>query len=137
MDEDGFLTITDRLSRFSKIGGEMVPHVKIEEEYHRGLGAHERVVAVTSVPSEKKGEELVVLYEQSKCSVDELRGIIDRSELENLFRPKADKYVGVEAIPVLGSGKLDIMGIRRVAVERIRESEPEGRFAESDQGRGR
>jgi acyl-[acyl-carrier-protein]-phospholipid O-acyltransferase/long-chain-fatty-acid--[acyl-carrier-protein] ligase len=89
------------------------------------------------VPSEKKGEELVVLYEQSKCSVDELRGIIDRSELENLFRPKADKYVGVEAIPVLGSGKLDIMGIRRVAVERIRESEPEGRFAESDQGRGR
>ena len=34
LDEDGFLQITDRLSRFSKIGGEMVPHVKVEEKLH-------------------------------------------------------------------------------------------------------
>jgi len=57
IDEDGFLTITDRLSRFSKIGGEMVPHVGVEEVYMQGLNTDEQVVAVTSVPHPKKGEE--------------------------------------------------------------------------------
>jgi acyl-[acyl-carrier-protein]-phospholipid O-acyltransferase/long-chain-fatty-acid--[acyl-carrier-protein] ligase len=62
VDEDGFITITDRLSRFSKIAGEMVPHLAIEEEYLKGLNKAEPVLAVASVPDEKKGEKLVVLY---------------------------------------------------------------------------
>ena len=40
LDEDGFLQITDRLNRFSKIGGEMVPHIKIEEKLHELAGGH-------------------------------------------------------------------------------------------------
>src|SRR5207244_3207518 len=62
LDEDGFLQITDRLSRFSKIGGEMVPHIKIEEKLHELAGATEQCFAVTGVPDEKKGERLVVLH---------------------------------------------------------------------------
>src|SRR5439155_17864849 len=61
-DEDGFLTITDRLARFSKIGGEMVPHQKIEDELHTILGTNERVCVVTGIPDERKGERLVVLH---------------------------------------------------------------------------
>src|SRR2546421_4521979 len=61
-DEDGFLTITDRLARFSKIGGEMVPHQKIEDELHPLLGTTERVCVVTAVPDERRGERLVVLH---------------------------------------------------------------------------
>ncbi len=61
MEEDGFLTITDRLSRFSKIGGEMVPHIRIEEKLHELAEATEQVFAVTALPDEKKGERIVVV----------------------------------------------------------------------------
>ncbi len=60
MEEDGFLTITDRLSRFSKIGGEMVPHIKIEDKLHELAGVTEQVFAVTALPDEKKGERIVI-----------------------------------------------------------------------------
>src|SRR5205807_1899987 len=62
LDESGFLTITDRLSRFSKIAGEMVPHQKIEDQLHDILGTTERACVVTAVPDEAKGERLVVLH---------------------------------------------------------------------------
>ena len=61
-DEDSFLTITDRLSRFSKIGGEMVPHIKIEDQLHELADAAEQCFAVTGVPDGKKGERLVVFH---------------------------------------------------------------------------
>ena len=60
--DDGFLTITDRLSRFSKIGGEMVPHVRVEEKLHELAETAEQVFVVSSAPDEKKGERLVVLH---------------------------------------------------------------------------
>jgi acyl-[acyl-carrier-protein]-phospholipid O-acyltransferase/long-chain-fatty-acid--[acyl-carrier-protein] ligase len=62
MEEDGFLTITDRLSRFSKIGGEMVPHIKIEDKLHELAEVTEQVFAVTALPDEKKGERIVVVH---------------------------------------------------------------------------
>ena len=62
MDQNGFITITDRLSRFSKIGGEMIPHVAVEEAYFKGLNLTDQILAVTSVPDEKKGEKLIVCY---------------------------------------------------------------------------
>ena len=62
IDEDGFITLTGRLSRFAKIGGEMVPLEQIEEELHEVLGTSERIGAVTCVPDESRGERLVVLY---------------------------------------------------------------------------
>jgi acyl-[acyl-carrier-protein]-phospholipid O-acyltransferase / long-chain-fatty-acid--[acyl-carrier-protein] ligase len=62
IDEDGFLQITDRLSRFSKIGGEMVPHGKVEEKLHEAAGLTEQTFVVTGVKDEKKGEHLLVLH---------------------------------------------------------------------------
>jgi acyl-[acyl-carrier-protein]-phospholipid O-acyltransferase/long-chain-fatty-acid--[acyl-carrier-protein] ligase len=115
MDDDGFLTITDRLARFSKIGGEMIPHLKIEELYLNALGTHEHVLAVTSMPNEKKGEELAVLYVPSECDPDKLHEIASNSDLPNIFKPKRDNYIEVKEIPVLGTGKLDIMGLRKIA----------------------
>jgi len=116
MDADGFLTITDRLARFSKIGGEMVPHLKVEEAYLNALRTHEHVVAVTSVPDGTKGEQLVVLYVGSACDPGKLHEIISNADLPNIFKPKRDNYVKVEAIPILGTGKLDIMGLRKLAL---------------------
>src|SRR5207244_1965258 len=63
-DEDGFLYIEGRLSRFSKIAGEMVPHETLECKVGEALqiGSHdERAVAIVGVPDSAKGEAIVLL----------------------------------------------------------------------------
>jgi len=117
IDEDGFISITDRLARFSKIGGEMVPHMAVEEVCTAVVEATERVVAVTSLPHPARGEELVVLYVAAHVEVDRLVEAVTASDLPNLYKPPRDNYLAVEAIPVLGSGKLDLMALRRLASE--------------------
>ena len=115
LDEDGFLRITDRLSRFSKIGGEMVPHIRVEEELHDLLEADGQVLAVTAIPDEKKGERLVVIHTLKE---EDLRGVLERlgkSELPALWKPKADQFVYVEQLPYLGTGKLDLRRLRELA----------------------
>ncbi|MEN8127484.1 MAG: acyl-[ACP]--phospholipid O-acyltransferase [Planctomycetota bacterium] len=117
VDIEGFVTIRDRLSRFSKIGGEMVPHMTIEEVCQKGLNSAESVVAVTSIPDAKKGEQLVILYDKEKVDPDVLNNILAESDLPNLYIPKKDNLIGVDQIPHLGSGKLDIMKLRQIALE--------------------
>ncbi|MER3440250.1 MAG: hypothetical protein C4296_02580 [Gemmataceae bacterium] len=118
MDEDGFVRITDRMSRFSKIGGEMVPHQRIEHEIHRLLGTEELVCAVTAIPDDRKGERLVVLHKPlDGLSVHELYHRLARSGLPSLWLPDPDAFFEVPEIPVLGSGKLDLQRIKRLALE--------------------
>jgi acyl-[acyl-carrier-protein]-phospholipid O-acyltransferase / long-chain-fatty-acid--[acyl-carrier-protein] ligase len=116
-DEDGFLTITDRLSRFSKIGGEMVPHIKIEEKLQELAGATEQKFVITGVPDGKKGERLVVLH---TLSPEELKALLDRmpeAGLPNLWTPRANQFFHVEELPHLGSGKLDLRRVHDLAVD--------------------
>ncbi len=115
VDEEGFITITDRLGRFSKIAGEMVSHTAIEEVCHKGLAAEDRLVAATSIPDEKKGEQIVVLYVESAMNGDRLFELLSQSELPNLAKPRRENLIGVEAIPILGSGKLDLQKIKLIA----------------------
>jgi len=117
VDEDGFVTITDRISRFSKIGGEMVPHGAVEDVLLAGLGTEEKVVAVTGVPDEKKGEELIVVFSEMHVTVEKLNEIISGSKLPNMWRPGRNAYVKVKEIPLLGSGKVDMAAVKRLAVE--------------------
>ena len=116
IDTDGFLTITDRLSRFSKIGGEMVSHVGIEEALLNALGTSEQLVAVSAVPDEKKGEELVVLYLSQAGDAEKLHEIIANSGLPNISRPHHNNYIRIESMPTLGSGKLDIVKLKEIAL---------------------
>jgi acyl-[acyl-carrier-protein]-phospholipid O-acyltransferase/long-chain-fatty-acid--[acyl-carrier-protein] ligase len=116
IDTDGFVTITDRLSRFSKIAGEMIPHQVVEEEYLRRLQAHEPVLAVASVPDEKRGERLVVLYTEAAGPPETLQRLIAESELPNLWKPGRNSYYRVDHIPILGSGKLDLVNLRKSAL---------------------
>lgn len=118
MDEDGFLQITDRLSRFSKIGGEMVPHIKIEEKLHELAGATEQTFVVAGVPDEKKGERLVVLH---KLPDEALRSCLEKfaqCDLPNLWKPRADQFYHVDAFALLGTGKLDLRKMRETALSR-------------------
>jgi acyl-[acyl-carrier-protein]-phospholipid O-acyltransferase/long-chain-fatty-acid--[acyl-carrier-protein] ligase len=114
IDEDGFLFITGRISRFSKIGGEMVPHVKIEEAI--GMDA---ACVVIGVPDAQRGERLAVLYTDPNAEpgalVDRLRG----AGLPPLWIPKRENFYRVENIPTLGTGKTDLRASRQLAASLI------------------
>jgi acyl-[acyl-carrier-protein]-phospholipid O-acyltransferase/long-chain-fatty-acid--[acyl-carrier-protein] ligase len=116
IDEEGFLQITDRLSRFSKIGGEMVPHVKVEEKLHEALGLTETTFAVTGVPDTKKGEQLVVLHTLPENRLAELLTKLPQLGLPNLWTPRANQFFHVEAVPTLATGKMDLRSIREMAI---------------------
>lgn len=115
MEEDGFITITDRLSRFSKIGGEMVPHIRIEDKLHELAGMTEQVFAVTALPDEKKGEKIVVI---TTLTAEKLAPVLEKlaqSDLPALWRPRAGQFFHVDALPMLGTGKIDLRGVKTVA----------------------
>ena len=117
LDEDGFLQITDRLSRFSKIGGEMVPHIRVEEKLHELAGMTEQMFVVAGVPDEKKGERLVVLHKLAEAKWTELRTKLPQLDLPNLWKPRADQFYHIDALPLLGTGKLDLRKIRQLAAQ--------------------
>jgi len=117
MDEDGFIRITDRLSRFSKIGGEMVPHIKVEDLLQELAGATEQTFVVTAVPDEKKGERLVVLHTLAEPELEECLEKLGKSDLPALWRPRKDQFLRIETLPYLGTGKLDLRRARGLALE--------------------
>ncbi len=115
IDEDGFLQITDRLSRFSKIGGEMVPHIKVEEKLHELAGATEQTFVVAGVPDEKKGERLVVLHKLTDETLAPCLEKLAQCDLPNLWKPRADQFFHVDNFPLLGTGKLDLRKVKETA----------------------
>jgi acyl-[acyl-carrier-protein]-phospholipid O-acyltransferase/long-chain-fatty-acid--[acyl-carrier-protein] ligase len=123
LDEDGFLEITDRLSRFIKIGGEMVPLVKVEEELHKLAGVLDLTFVATGVADEKKGERLVVLHTLETSKLAEVLNRLTEMSLPKLWVPKPQQFFHVDELPKLGSGKLDLRRIRDLAAQLSRESE--------------
>jgi len=119
LSEGGFIKITDRLSRFSKIGGEMVPHGRVEEALQEAYGADVQVFAVTALPDEKKGEKLAVLHTVEEADIPALLEKLAAGGLPNLFIPRKEMFVKVDALPVLGTGKIDLRGVKKVALEKF------------------
>jgi len=122
IDDDGFLFIEGRLSRFSKIGGEMVPHETVEAAINKALGLDaeaERKIAVVGVPDEKKGEAILLLSTVSGPTFEQecidLRYKLMDAGVPSLWCPKA--IIPVDEIPVLASGKLDLKGCQQLAEE--------------------
>jgi len=118
IDEDGFITIVGRESRFAKIAGEIVPHGMIEDALSEIVGYDEAggpKLAVVSVPDEQRGERLVVVHTPLELPVTEIRTRLQRAGLPNLYLPGADSFIEVEALPMIGTGKLDLRGIKRLA----------------------
>ena len=115
LDDEGFLRITDRLSRFSKIAGEMVPHLKVEEAILNVLG--DAPCVVTGVPDDVRGERLVALYVHPTLTPAELYRQISETDMPRLWIPKRENLYAVEALPQLGTGKLDLRGVRNRAQE--------------------
>ena len=119
IDSDGFIYLIDRLMRYSKIGGEMVPHLAVEEVILQGLEAVNQIVFVTDAPHERKGEQLVVLYTEEAGDAAQLQHFIKQSTLPNLWHPKKDNYFQILKMPALGSGKLDMKQLKTIAAELV------------------
>ncbi|MCU1285786.1 MAG: AMP-dependent synthetase and ligase [Acidobacteriales bacterium] len=117
MDEDGFITITDRLNRFSKIAGEMVPHIKVEEKLHETVDGSEQIFAVTGVPDGKKGERLIVLHTLPDEKLNDVLEQFSATDLPPLWKPRPNQFFKIEAIPYLGTGKLDLRKIKELALQ--------------------
>ena len=120
IDDDGFIHITGRVSRFSKIGGEMVPHMQIEEtlldlikDKIEGSDAYHLVV--TAVPDARKGERLVVLHVDLPIDVEALRKGLQDAGLPTIYVPSQDSFFKVSEIPLLGTGKMDLKAMQQLA----------------------
>lgn len=116
VDADGFLFLTDRLSRFSKIGGEMVPHGAIEDHLQSCTAKHDRVFAVCGIPDERKGERLAVLTTLPPEALPEVLEKMSKLGLPALFMPRNNQFVHVAELPLLGTGKLDLRKVKEVAI---------------------
>jgi ABC-type lipoprotein release transport system permease subunit len=124
IDEDGFIYITDRLSRFSKIAGEMVPHMRLEEAINTIVG--EACSVVTGVPDEAKGERLVAIYTRQDMAPEALWERLQQTELPRLWLPKRELLVPIDQIPLLGTGKVDLRRVKALALERAGSPTPAG-----------
>ncbi len=116
-DEDGFLYIEGRVSRFSKIGGEMVPHGTVEQKILEVFQIDQSEgpqIVVVGVPDTAKGEAIVLLT-AIEMNGDDLRERLFKAGLPNLWIPKIIRRV--DQIPLLGSGKTDFRGCQRLAIE--------------------
>ncbi len=120
IDDDGFLYIEGRLSRFSKIAGEMVPHEAVEAAVTKALDLDaetERKIAVVGIPDKQKGEAIALLTTicgealEQEC-IDLRYKLMDKG-LPSLWCPK--RFIPVDTIPILASGKLDIKACQQLA----------------------
>ncbi|GHT39685.1 hypothetical protein FACS189427_13710 [Planctomycetales bacterium] len=130
MDEDGFIFLTGRQSRISKIGGEMVPHILIEEEILKIIAAKETgdlapetdkqtgtLIAVTALPHENRGEQIIVLHRELPLSPQEIINEMIAAGLPKIWIPHLRGFLQTDSIPVLGTGKLDLAAIKKKATK--------------------
>ena len=107
MDTDGFFAITGRLSRFSKLGGEMISHGAVEKVLQEALELGPDALAVVAIADQRKGEKLCVLHTSTDLTEDSIREILKALEIPNLWKPNPKDWQLVDALPLLGTGKLD------------------------------
>lgn len=119
IDENDYISITDRLSRFSKIGGEMVPHGRIEEALQSIEGAEEQVFVVTSIPHDSKGESLAVLHTLEEGKIHSILQKLMDENLPKLYIPRFDHFVKIDQIPLFGSGKVNLREVKEIALQKL------------------
>jgi acyl-[acyl-carrier-protein]-phospholipid O-acyltransferase/long-chain-fatty-acid--[acyl-carrier-protein] ligase len=113
LDEDGFLTIVDRYSRFAKIGGEMISLTTVEEEILDACKDKDLEIAATCLPDQRKGERIVLL---ATTEIDKvaLKKILSDAKVNPLYHPS--NVLNVDEIPKLGSGKTDFSATKKIAL---------------------
>jgi acyl-[acyl-carrier-protein]-phospholipid O-acyltransferase/long-chain-fatty-acid--[acyl-carrier-protein] ligase len=118
MSRRGFITITGRLSRFSKIAGEMVPHELVEREINNILCPEDRLLAVCGAADKTKGEKLIVFYtDRERLAPEQVVKRLRERGIPNLWIPRAENFIFTPSLPTLGNGKLDLASLQQKALE--------------------
>ncbi len=115
MDADGFFAITGRLSRFSKLGGEMISHGAVEKALQETFDLPQDALAVVAIADERKGERLCVIHTPIEISDEVIRERLNALDVPNLWKPNANDWHEVDALPMLGVGKLDYRAMKELA----------------------
>ncbi len=115
MDEDGFFAITGRLSRFSKLGGEMISHGAVEKALQEALNVGPEALSVLAVPDDRKGEKLCVVHTDLNKTEAEIMDLLKTLDIPNLWKPNSKDWIQVESLPLLGTGKLDFRAMKDLA----------------------
>ena len=121
LDEDGFLFIVDRYSRFAKIAGEMISLGAVELATQQALPEETEVIAV-NVPDDKKGEQIVLLT-TTMLDLDTLKKAMLANGCNPLLLPA--QILTLEQLPKLGSGKTDFSRAKQVALQRVMQDQAE------------
>jgi acyl-[acyl-carrier-protein]-phospholipid O-acyltransferase/long-chain-fatty-acid--[acyl-carrier-protein] ligase len=115
IDEQGFLTIKGRARRFAKVGGEMISLAAVEalasDLWPNALSA------VVAVPDPRKGERLILLTQQKAATRSDFQSFARAKHAADLMIP-AEVWV-LDKLPVLGTGKVDIMAVGKLVEERL------------------
>ncbi len=119
LDEDGFLTIVDRYSRFAKIGGEMVSLGAVEQALAKAVADPEIELQAVNLPDARKGERIVVLHTGTLDGAAVEKTLLAQG-VSGLLLPSA--WLAVDSLPKLGTGKADVAGAKRLAQTRLSEA---------------
>ena len=114
LDEDGYLFIVDRYSRFAKVGGEMVSLSVVEHKIHDVIDETDSELMAITVPDDRKGERIVILYRASVAE-DELKQRVASTITEKLMIPSV--YIKLDELPKMGSGKSDYVSAKKIGIE--------------------
>ncbi len=117
VDDDGFLKITDRVSRFSKVAGEMVPHLGLEAAIAAAAGVDEQLLVVTGVPDHKRGESIRVVHVDLGLTPAEILKRLGAANLPKVWIPSANDFIRVDEIPLTATGKVDLRKIKEIALQ--------------------
>jgi acyl-[acyl-carrier-protein]-phospholipid O-acyltransferase/long-chain-fatty-acid--[acyl-carrier-protein] ligase len=120
IDADGFLWITDRLTRFAKVAGEMVPLIKVEKALLAITGTNELTLSVTAIPDAARGERVAVVYTpEMGMTPSEATTALSKTELPALWLPRTNDFVQVEKLPTGPTGKLDLKEVKNLALAKL------------------
>jgi len=111
IDDDGFVTLLGRAKRFAKVGGEMISLAAVEA-FAAALWPNSSH-AVVAISDPRKGEALVLVTDAGDASVEALSAYAREHGVPELQVPR--KIVKTYALPVLGTGKMDLAAIEQMA----------------------
>ena len=120
IDAQGFVTIKGRAKRFAKVGGEMISLAAVE--MLAGDLWPNAPSAVVSVPDPRKGERLILVTQQRDATRSQFQAYAREHGASELALPS--EILVIEKMPMLGSGKVDLLSLAKLMHDRAAEAKP-------------
>jgi acyl-[acyl-carrier-protein]-phospholipid O-acyltransferase/long-chain-fatty-acid--[acyl-carrier-protein] ligase len=110
IDADGFVSIVGRLKRFAKIAGEMVSLEVVEKV--AAAASPGQMHGASAQPDGARGEAIVLFSTDPSLSRERLADAARGLGVPELAVPRKVQFL--EALPLLGTGKVDYVSLKRL-----------------------